>query len=696
MSKAGPVSVADNIRTRWHVRAARQRRVSEARCRLTMEPEPGDTIILEDGTEVPLKKKRGRPKKVKLENGEQTNAMVQQSSGLSALQPVAGHGGAAHAHDTYLPDFPAPMYPHQQHQQLTNDAGNYFQQQPPNSGGGAAGHGARVRAPARRSPRGVYASRARRATRRRPRGPPARRSPPSCCTSSPPAARVGLRLAAPRLSGARRCTRTRRPPYAPQHSPAPPAPAARYALSPHYSHSPAPQGPTRARPRRARRRALPGRVPAACTLHGRRPAHTPYSQHSSPAPSRTPTYTDAHHFAPQPGSGTSGSGSGSGYGGELSHEIGAAISSPAAASPVALDFEPPRDTPGRDSPMGSTDMHPGSNSNSSLSDYNKTSAGSEMSPAGVGGATFGGALYDGEARLHDHYYRQDQGAGVGDSPRLDQMHQHQSSMYPNNFNRSPPAGGGEAFSPLGAAFRPPDAHTPHPPHDAHDALDHQQHLHQPGSPGEYTGAVKPKAQDVASKSLSGLESLQTNAMVQQSSGLSALQPVAGHGGAAHAHDTYLPDFPAPMYPHQQHQQLTNDAGNYFQQQPPNSGMESPLEVAAPLGMARAYGSPGAYGSPRGVYASPRSQGYSPRRARRAGQRRRVVRARATAAGGLLGGRRAPRLPPRRRPPAPPRCLGSGPSSDSADSGLGRHVLAFGFTPRPWYSPGSWPHRNDIV
>lgn len=46
------------------------RRVSEPRCRLTMEPEPGDTIILEDGTEVPLKKKRGRPKKVKLENGE--------------------------------------------------------------------------------------------------------------------------------------------------------------------------------------------------------------------------------------------------------------------------------------------------------------------------------------------------------------------------------------------------------------------------------------------------------------------------------------------------------------------------------------------------------------------------------------------------------------------------------------------------
>lgn len=44
--------------------------MSEAPCRLTMEPEPGDTIILEDGTEVPLKKKRGRPKKIKLENGE--------------------------------------------------------------------------------------------------------------------------------------------------------------------------------------------------------------------------------------------------------------------------------------------------------------------------------------------------------------------------------------------------------------------------------------------------------------------------------------------------------------------------------------------------------------------------------------------------------------------------------------------------
>lgn len=43
-----------------------------------MEPEPGDTIILEDGTEVPLKKKRGRPKKVKLENGELAPAAPRQ------------------------------------------------------------------------------------------------------------------------------------------------------------------------------------------------------------------------------------------------------------------------------------------------------------------------------------------------------------------------------------------------------------------------------------------------------------------------------------------------------------------------------------------------------------------------------------------------------------------------------------------
>lgn len=75
--------------------------------------------------------------------------MVQQSSGLSSLQPIHAH---AHTHpheaggylapggDAFPPQLPSPLsqgsllYPHQQHQQLTNDSGNYFQQQPPNSG----------------------------------------------------------------------------------------------------------------------------------------------------------------------------------------------------------------------------------------------------------------------------------------------------------------------------------------------------------------------------------------------------------------------------------------------------------------------------------------------------------------------------------------------------------------------------------
>lgn len=160
-----------------------------------------------------------------------------------------------------------------------------------------------------------------------------------------------------------------------------------------FSRSPAPVGPAAGGAAGA---TFPQASPAALHSYTPSPAHTPYSQHSSPAPSRTPTYTDTHHFQPQVSDvvvhyhrmerssiacanrvcvqgGNSTSGSGSGFGGELSHDIGAAISSPAPVSPgmAALDFEPPRDEPERDSPMGSTDMHPGSNSNSSLSDYNK-------------------------------------------------------------------------------------------------------------------------------------------------------------------------------------------------------------------------------------------------------------------------------------------------------------------------------------
>lgn len=70
---------------------------------------------------------------------------------------------------------------------------------------------------------------------------------------------------------------------------------------------------------------------------------------------------------------------GGAFGGELSQEIGAAISSPGPVSPgmAALDFEPPRDPdpdpdpgpgPGR---AASPDLHPASTSDSSLSEYNK-------------------------------------------------------------------------------------------------------------------------------------------------------------------------------------------------------------------------------------------------------------------------------------------------------------------------------------
>lgn len=288
-----------------------------------------------------------------------------------------------------------------------------------------------------------------------------------------------------------------------------------------YARSPAPAGVGGATT------PFPAASPAgagAGALHSYTPSpqHTPYSQHSSPAPpSRTPTYADSHHYAhpvsPRPArlrscphpraarthtlrpqAGSAGSGSGS-YGAELGGDIAAGIASPPPVSPgMAVDFEPPAPRQEGDarSPMGSTDMHPGSNSNSSLGDYNKVGrslarpralarhtepcanrprpqanpGAGEMSP-GVG-AAFGGALFDGERLPYrtqhalspdkDHYYAQDQGrprggprapapgggsrphapscvagAAVADSPRLDQMHQHQ--MYPAaNFSRCVP------------------------------------------------------------------------------------------------------------------------------------------------------------------------------------------------------------------------------------------------------------------
>ncbi|XP_050555191.1 uncharacterized protein LOC126911559 isoform X4 [Spodoptera frugiperda] len=639
--------------------------------RLTMEPEPGDTIILEDGTEVPLKKKRGRPKKVKLENGEVAPAAPRQPRAPRPppslephdqppkkkrgrpkkirpddqqflLQHPAPPLQALHSHDApYMAagDFPAQLpspgllYPHQHHQhhqQLAPDSNNYFQQQPPNSEGGlggmessgldvSGGGGGMLGGMARgygspggyaASPRGVYASPRSQGYSPSPARPAGTPQPqesgvmhgfpasPAFSAVSPPRAGSGGGYSSPAARAAPFSARS--PLYA--HSPAPyahqqaqsPAPQARFSQSPHphhphpYSHSPAPQSQGRPFSRSPApvggvggvggvgTTPFPQASPAGA-LHSYTPspAHTPYSQHSSPAPSRTPTYTESHHY-PAGGAGGAGGAGPAGFGGELSHEIGAAISSPAPVSPgmAALDFEPPRDEPERDhSPMGSTDMHPGSNSNSSLSDYNKVSgavgggspapprysavcpqasAGSDMSPAGAGFA----GLYD-DSRLQyahlqhthspapdkqDHYYRQDQGGGVGDSPRLDQLHQHPSSMYPSNYNRSSPPGGEGAFSPLGAAFRPPS--HPHPAHTPHDA---------PGSPGEYAGAVKPKAQDVASKSLSGLESL-----VDQIPSIAEGPGGAGAGGAgpaapappdqAPAAVAALPDYAPALYP----------------------------------------------------------------------------------------------------------------------------------------------------
>ncbi|XP_059047003.1 collagen alpha-1(I) chain [Achroia grisella] len=393
------------------------------------------------------------------------------------------------------------------------------------------------------------------------------------------------------------------------HSPAPylqqasPAAPPRYSQSPHphhphahpYSRSPAPQAQARPYSRSPApvgggaggagpaggTTPFPAASPAGAAGAGQgagalhsytpSPAHTPYSQHSSPAPaSRTPTYADSHHFTQYTMAvrGRQGGGGGA-FGGELSSDIGAAISSPGPVSPgmAALDFEPPRDPDA--SPMGSTDMHPGSNSNSSLSDYNKTNPGvSEMSPAGVAPGGFGGALYEGEARLGapggaaggaggapgpapaagpdarlyhhalphhspdhdktDHYHYQDQGNGVAESPRLDQLHQH-PSMYPSNFNRSTPpgggAGGGEAFSP---GFRPPEHHAP-------------------ASPAEY--APKTKSQDVASKSLSGLESLvdQIPSIAEGPGGAAGVAGGAGPVGGA-AGGEQPPPAPAPSLP----------------------------------------------------------------------------------------------------------------------------------------------------
>lgn len=82
----------------------------------------------------------------------------------------------------------------------------------------------------------------------------------------------------------------------------------------------------------------------------------------------------------------------------------------------------------------------------------------------------------------------------------------------------------------------------------------------PGSPGEYAGAVKPKPQDVASKSLSGLESLVDQIpSIAEGPGAgvagagAGTTPGTGAGTTSSAEQTpaavtALPDYASALYP----------------------------------------------------------------------------------------------------------------------------------------------------
>ncbi|XP_048487022.1 trithorax group protein osa isoform X3 [Plutella xylostella] len=490
--------------------------------RLTQEPEPGETMILEDGTEVPLKKKRGRPKKVKLENGavppaprprpprpapladgeqppkkkrgrpkkvrpEDQQFLMQQQQPLEQpylhhqLMPHgqaenvqqeqssfgAGLGGAELGGGGMMYDAPA------------GDASTYYQQQNAgNSMDGSLGYARQTPVPASNpapsyiEPRAVYSPAQPRHAQfahspagagagagastptysPRPAGTPQPQFPQSPAAFSQPSP--------PRYAPAGAA-----PPYPPQYPPAP-------FHHPHYdSREPAPQ-PLRPFSRSPGPAPFPAASPAANSFtmspaarsYSASPA---YSTHSSPAP-RTPHYAAAQ-TTPTPAAPGAGN---------LCGELSADMDS--RSPPCALDFSPP--------------------SPADQQENQTSSVGSEMSVGGSCAPPAPARPFDAPYRRHgrldsprDHY--QDQGQVAG-SPQLDQMHQHQHpSMYGNNFNRSTPesSGGGATPSGVGSpfsahAFRPPDAH--------------------PGSPGgEYQQQPKPKPQDVASKSLSGLESL---------------------------------------------------------------------------------------------------------------------------------------------------------------------------------------------
>lgn len=295
-----------------------------------MEPEPGETIILEDGTEVPLKKKRGRPKKVKLENGE-----VAPPAPRAPRQPRAPPSLDPNGEQP-------PKKKRGRPKKIRPDDPQFLLQQP-----------SQQMMPQQLPP---------------PAPPPPAPLPPA----QPPVEQYAMHQPAEFESMMYQGGMLGQQGYFPA-SPAEQnyAPSPSYAASPRpqnlaFGASPRPQGYAASPPARPPP-GTPHRSPGQAVFGAASPAlhsYTPSPAALSPA-GRTPAYCASPVFArPE-------------YPGDMS--------SPGPASPGMghIDFEPPiaankirvadsASLPSQEnSPMGSTDMHPGSNSNSSLSDFNK-------------------------------------------------------------------------------------------------------------------------------------------------------------------------------------------------------------------------------------------------------------------------------------------------------------------------------------
>lgn len=316
-----------------------------------MEPEPGETIILEDGTEVPLKKKRGRPKKVKLENGE--------------IAP------------------PTPRAPRQPRAQASLDAGG---EQPPKK---KRGRPKKIRPDDQQF---LLQQQSQQMMSQPQHPPPGPQLPPPVVLPSvpppqqqpqPPVEQYSMHQPAEFENMMYQGGMLGQQSYFPA-SPADQsyAPSPQYAASPRpqnlaFGASPRPQGYAASPPARPPP-GTPHRSPGQAVFGAASPAlhsYTPSPAALSPA-GRTPAYCQSPVFArPEYG----------GAGTTSSTDLQGDMSSPGPASPGMghIDFEPPiaankirvadsNSLPSQEnSPMGSTDMHPGSNSNSSLSDFNK-------------------------------------------------------------------------------------------------------------------------------------------------------------------------------------------------------------------------------------------------------------------------------------------------------------------------------------